>query len=246
MKSIGIIPARFASTRFPGKPLVDLLGKSMIQRVYEQCLKSKHLDNIIVATDDQRIFDHVADFGGEVLMTSPQHATGTSRCAEVATQFSDAEVIVNIQGDEPTINPEQIDELVEISGDGIATQAKKIEQHKNLFDPNVVKVVFDKHQYALYFSRQAIPHLRAIEENQWTTKHTYYRHIGLYSFDRNTLLNLDALPASVLEKSESLEQLRWLENGIKIKVGLTAYESISIDVPQDAERVRQLLESRTL
>jgi 3-deoxy-manno-octulosonate cytidylyltransferase (CMP-KDO synthetase) len=246
MKSIGIIPARFASTRFPGKPLVDLLGKSMIQRVYEQCQKSKHLDKVIVATDDQRILEHVTNFGGEVLMTSPQHATGTSRCAEVATQFSNAEIIVNIQGDEPTINPEQIDELVEISGEGIATQAKKIEHHKNLFDPNVVKVVFDKHQHALYFSRQAIPYLRGVEEDQWSTKNTYYRHIGLYSFDRNTLLNLDALPASDLEKSESLEQLRWLDHGIKIKVGVTAYESISVDVPADAERIRQLLESRKL
>lgn len=244
MKSIGIIPARYASSRFPGKPLIDLLGKSMIQRVYEQCQKSKLLDQVIVATDDQRIFDHVKDFGGEVLMTSPQHATGTSRCAEVATHFSDAEIIVNIQGDEPTINPEQIDELLEISGHGIATQAKKIEQHKNLFDPNVVKVVFDKHQNALYFSRQAIPHVRALAPHQWTNQHTYYRHIGLYSFDRKTLLNLDALPASALEQMESLEQLRWLDNGIQIKVGVTAYESLSIDVPEDAQKVRQILEAQ--
>ncbi len=244
MKSIGIIPARFASSRFPGKPLVDLLGKSMIQRVYEQCQKSTLLDKVIVATDDQRIFDHVSRFGGEVIMTSPQHATGTSRCAEVATQFADAEIIVNIQGDEPTINPEQIDELVEISSDGIATQAKKIEHHKNLFDPNIVKVVFDNRHNALYFSRQAIPHQRAVEENLWTSKHTYYRHIGLYSFNRKTLLNLDNLPTSALEKAESLEQLRWLDNGINIKVGLTAYESLSIDVPEDAEKVRQFLESR--
>lgn len=246
MKSIGIIPARFASTRFPGKPLVDLLGKSMICRVYEQCQKSKLLDRVVVATDDQRIFDHVVDFGGEVLMTSAQHTTGTSRCAEVATQYADAEIIVNIQGDEPTINPEQIDELIDISGNGIATQAKKIEAQKNLFDPNVVKVVFDKNQYALYFSRQAIPHLRAEASKDWSSKQTYYRHIGLYSFDRNTLLNLDALPASTLENMESLEQLRWLDNGIKIKVGVTAYESLSIDVPEDAQKVIQLLESQKL
>ena len=244
MKSIGIIPARFASTRFPGKPLVDLLGKSMIRRVYEQCQKSKLLGQVIVATDDQRIFDHVKDFGGKVLMTSPQHATGTSRCAEIATQFADAEVIVNIQGDEPTINPEQIDELLEISGNGIATQAKKIEQHENLFDPNVVKVVFDKHQNALYFSRQAIPHVRAADPKDWARSHTYYRHIGLYSFDRKTLLNLNALPASTLENMESLEQLRWLDHGINIKVGVTAYESLSIDAPEDAEKVRQLLQSQ--
>ena len=216
----------------------------MIQRVYEQCQKSIHLDKVIVATDDQRIFDHVTEFGGQVLMTSPQHATGTSRCAEVASQYADAEIIVNIQGDEPTINPEQIDELVEISGEGIATQAKKIAHHESLFDPNIVKVVFDKHQNALYFSRQAIPHIRMIEQNQWHSKHNYYRHIGIYSFDRNTLLNLGTLPASDLEKSESLEQLRWLDNGIKIKVGLTAYESLGIDVPEDAEKVRQLLESQ--
>ncbi len=245
MKSIGIIPARYASTRFPGKPLIDLLGKSMIRRVYEQCKKSKLLDSVIVATDDQRIFDHVIAFGGEVRMTSTQHNTGTSRCAEIASQFVDAQIIVNIQGDEPTIHPEQIDELLEISGNGIATQAKKIERSENLFDPNVAKVVFDKNQNALYFSRQAIPHIRSVDPKDWFNSHTYYKHIGMYSYDRTTLLKLNDLPSSNLENMESLEQLRWLDHGIKIKVGITNYESLSIDVLEDVEKVIQKISSQS-
>ncbi len=244
MKNIGIIPARYASTRFPGKPLIELLGKSMIQRVYEQCQKATLLDKVIVATDDERIYKHVVGFGGEVLMTSPLHTNGTSRCAEIASQFSNAEIIVNIQGDEPTIDPRQIDDLVKISGNGIATQAKKIEQQENLFDPNVVKVVFDKNNNALYFSRQTIPHVRNAEAKDWMSKHTFYRHIGLYSFDRKTLLHLDSLMASPLENMESLEQLRWLENDIQIKVGITPYESLSVDVPEDAQKVIHFLESK--
>lgn len=244
MKSIGIIPARYASTRFPGKPLVDLRGKSMIQRVYEQCLKVKLLDDVVVATDDERIFKHVSTFGGQVCMTSPQHSTGTSRCAEVAAQYIDAEIIVNIQGDEPIINPQQIDDLVDISGNGIATQVKKIEDPETLFDPNVVKVIFDKNQNAIYFSRQVIPYGRNTDAADWMSKHTFYRHIGLYSFDRKTLLNLDKLPPSSLENMESLEQLKWLENGIKIRVGITNYESLSVDVPADAQKIIQILEEK--
>jgi len=244
MKSIGIIPARYASTRFPGKPLVDLKGKSMIRRVYEQCQKARLLDKVIVATDDERIYEHVGSFGGQVCMTSSEHSTGTSRCAEVAAQHLDAEIIVNIQGDEPIIDPQQIDDLVTISGDGIATQVKKIDNSKTLFDPNVVKVVFDKNQNALYFSRQVIPYGRNQEAADWLSNHTFYRHIGLYSFDRKTLLNLGQFPASPLEDMESLEQLRWLENGIQIKVGVTNYESLSVDVPADAQKIIQILEEK--
>lgn len=244
MKSIGIIPARYASSRFPGKPLVDLAGKSMIQRVYEQCQKAKTLDQVVVATDDKRIYDHVKKFHGDVFMTDETHLTGTSRCAEVAANIKDADLIINIQGDEPTISPLQIEELIRISGNGIATQAKQISNQNVLFDPNVVKVVFDKNQKALYFSRQAIPFGRGNTPSDWLHHHNYYRHIGLYSFDRDTLLALDKLPKSSLENMESLEQLRWLEHGIPIKVGLTSYESISIDTPADAERVKQLLESQ--
>ncbi len=246
MKTLGIIPARFASTRFPGKPLIDLLGKSMIQRVYEQCTKASMLDQVIVATDDQRIYDHVLAFSGEAMMTSTDHQTGTSRCAEVARHIADADLIINIQGDEPAIAPEQIDELIKISNTGIATQAKHISATEDLFNSNVVKVVFDTNKRALYFSRQAIPFGRAQDKFAWTRNHDYYQHIGLYSFDRNTLLGLEDLPESGLEKMESLEQLRWLEHGIPITVGLTKYTSISIDTPEDADRLRQFLKSNTL
>jgi len=243
MKIIGIIPARYDSTRFPGKPLIDLNGKSMIQRVYDQCKKSKNLDQVIVATDDQRIFDHVQSFGGEVRMSSNEHKTGTSRVAEIAKAIHDAQIIVNIQGDEPTISPLQIDELVEISGNGIATQAKRLTNEEDLFNPNVVKVIFNKAGKALYFSRQTIPYGRNIEKEKWSNKFEYYQHIGLYSFDRNTLFSLENLGPSGLEEMESLEQLRWLDHNIPISIGITAYSAVSVDTPEDAERVRNLLSS---
>jgi len=241
MKTIGIIPARYESTRFPGKPMVDLVGKSMIQRVYEQCKKAERLDEVYIATDDQRIYDHAQSIGAKVLMTSTNHNTGTSRVAEAASLVTDAQIIVNIQGDEPTISPNQIDELVEISGNGIATQAKKISEPKDLLNPNVVKVVFNKNNQALYFSRQPIPHGRNIPEKDWLRNYDYYRHIGIYSFDRDTLLGLDDLSPSAIEKMESLEQLSWLDHGIQIRVGITNYDSVSIDTPEDAERVRKIL-----
>ncbi len=243
MKTIGIIPARYDSTRFPGKPLIDLNGKSMIQRVYEQCKKSKKLHQVIIATDDSRIYDHVLSFHGEVMMSAKDHKTGTSRVAEVAKAISDAQIIVNIQGDEPTISPLQIDELVEISGNGIATQAKRLTNEEDLFNPNVVKVIFNKAGKALYFSRQTIPYGRGIEKEKWSNKFDYYQHIGLYSFDRNTLLSLENLGPSAIEDMESLEQLRWLDHNIPISVGITSFSAISIDTPEDAERVRNLLSS---
>jgi len=246
MKSIGIIPARFASTRFPGKPLVDLLGKSMIQRVYEQAHKASLLDLVIVATDDQRIYDHVKEFGGKVMMTATDHQTGTSRCAEVAVAYPEASMIVNIQGDEPIISPYQIDELIRISKIGIATQAKNIQNNTDLFDPNLVKVIFNQNNQALYFSRQAIPFGRNHDKAEWLTNHSYFQHIGLYSYDRETLLSLKDLPISDLENMESLEQLRWLDHGIPITIGLTDYESISIDSPEDIVKVLKILEDKNL
>lgn len=249
--SLGIIPARFASTRFPGKPLVDIGGKTMVQRVYEQASKSA-LGQVVVATDDQRIFDHVASFGGQVVMTSDQHPSGTDRCAEVASlsQFADFQFIVNVQGDEPFIAPAQInlalEVLARVENWPIATLARKIQSESNadLLDPNMVKVVFDKHQRALYFSRWPLPFHRNLPQGKWLAEGVFYKHIGLYAFRREVLLEVAALPPSRLEQAESLEQLRWLENGYPIGVALTEFESISIDSPNDLElAVRQLAAS---
>jgi 3-deoxy-manno-octulosonate cytidylyltransferase (CMP-KDO synthetase) len=245
--SLGITPARFASTRFPGKPLVDIGGKTMVQRVYEQACQSS-LEQVVVATDDQRIFDHVASFGGQVVMTSDRHPSGTDRCAEVAAlpQYADCQFVVNVQGDEPFIAPAQINLvlalLVENPAVPIATLAKQIDPASNLdlLNPNLVKVVFDKNQRALYFSRWPLPFLRNLEREHWLSNGIFYKHIGLYAFHRKVLLEVAKLPPSRLELAESLEQLRWLENGYAIGVALTELESISIDSPADFElAVRQ-------
>jgi 3-deoxy-manno-octulosonate cytidylyltransferase (CMP-KDO synthetase) len=246
--SLGIIPARFASTRFPGKPLVDILGKTMVQRVYEQAIQSS-LEQVVVATDDKRIFDHVAAFGGKVVMTSDRHPSGTDRCAEVASlpQYADCQLVVNVQGDEPFIAPAQIDLalefLVKTEALPIATLAKLIDPKSNLdlTDPNMVKVVFDKNHRALYFSRWPLPFHRNLPQEKWLAEGIFYKHIGLYAFRRDVLLEVASLPPSRLELAESLEQLRWLENGYQIGVALTEFESISIDSPADLElAVRQL------
>ncbi len=240
--SLGIIPARFASTRFPGKPLVEILGKTMIRRVYEQVSKSG-LNNIVVATDDERIFTHVKDFGGNVVMTSPDHTSGTDRCAEVAAlpQYADIEIIVNIQGDEPFIQPSQIDLAVDVliknKNYPIATLAKQIEQTEAIFNPNVVKVVFGENMQALYFSRSPVPYLRNVPQAEWLAQGRFFKHIGLYAFRREALLAVAALLPGQLERDESLEQLRWLENGYAIGIALTEFETIGIDVPEDILRV---------
>ena len=240
MRSVGIIPSRYASTRFPGKPLIDIKGKSMIQRVYEQVSKSSLLSEVIVATDDDRIYNHVSSFGGKVLMTSVDHANGTSRCKEVISlleknnEFFD--VAVNIQGDEPTINPIQIDSVINLFKGNevqIATLAKKITQSEELFDPNVVKVVITNDKKALYFSRQAIPMIRGIDISAWLAQSTYFKHIGLYGYRVDVLKHIIELPLGNLEQAESLEQLRWLENGICVSVDITDIESIAIDTPDD-------------
>ena len=238
---LGVIPARFASSRFPGKPLVLIDGKSMVQRVYEQAQKAKKVQELVVATDDKRIFDHVQAFGGNVLMTDPDHISGTDRCAEVAIKYPEAALILNIQGDEPFIQPEQIDLLAGTLLDRphfeIATLGKKIEAPEQLFNPNVVKVALSRHNSALYFSRQPIPYLRGYPQEKWLDQYDFYKHIGLYAFRRNTLLEVAQLPPAPLEQAESLEQLRWLSEGIPIVVGLTDIETIGIDTPEDLERL---------
>ena len=239
MTILGIIPARYASTRFPGKPLADIGGKSMIQRVYEQVKKSKRVTDAIVATDNQEIFDHVTKFGGRVRMTKESHVSGTDRCYEALTlQKAPFDYVINIQGDEPFIQPEQIDLLARLL-DGkteIATLVKKIEDREQLFNPNVVKAVVAANGEALYFSRSTVPHIRNTPEADWMGKHSFYKHIGMYAYRTDVLKRLTELPVSPLEKAESLEQLRWLENGFRIKVAETKTETIGIDTPEDLQR----------
>ena len=241
MKVIAVIPARYASTRFPGKPLVDINGKSMIMRVYEQVLKSNLISEAIVATDDERIFNHVESSGGKVVLTAANHISGTDRCAEVQRGLKDKyDVILNVQGDEPFIDPNQIDELISCFNDEkcqIATLVKSIKDAQLLFDENKVKAVLDNSNYALYFSRQAIPFQKNSSPEKWINNFDYLLHIGLYGFRWNVLQDLSQLNPGRLEKSESLEQLRWLENGYKIKAAHTKYESVGIDTPDDLLRV---------
>ncbi len=244
MKSIGIIPSRYASTRFPGKPLVTIKGKTMIQRVYEQAIKSQKLSTVIVATDDNRIYDHVRNFGGKVLMTDNEHPNGTTRCNQIVSLLENKgeyfDIVVNIQGDEPYINPEQIDNVVSIFDNykvQIGTLAKKISSSDELFDPNVVKVVLNNSYNAMYFSRHPIPMLREADKSNWLDNFTFFKHIGLYAYKTNVLKSIANMPTSKLEQAEKLEQLRWLENGIPISVNITDYESIAIDTIEDLQKL---------
>lgn len=242
-KTLAVIPARYASTRFPGKPLVDIGGKSMIRRVYEQAQKAELVDEVIVATDDARILDHVLDFGGKARMTSDQHRSGTDRCAEIAAAHPEFGCVINIQGDEPFIDPREIDEvvqpLVEKTEVVITTLAKKLSDDSVLFDPNVVKVVFDREHRALYFSRSTIPYLRDVPKESWLEQADFYKHVGIYGFRRQVLLEVAQLNPGILERNESLEQLRWLEAGYAIHVGITQWESIGIDRPEDLSKVEK-------
>ena len=242
---VGIIPARYASTRFPAKPLIDIAGKSMIQRVYEQAKKAKLLEAVYVATDDIRIKNHIETFDGQVLMTSVAHESGTDRCCEAAEKLDFCpDIIINIQGDEPFINPQQIDDLAHVfqqkTATQIATLIKKITDAKELFDENKPKVVINERGEALYFSRQAIPFLRQEAKENWLSKQTYYKHIGIYAYRFDVLKQITKLPVSNLEKSEKLEQLRWLENGFSVQTAVTEFESMSIDTPQDLEEMLRL------
>lgn len=245
MKFIGIIPARFASSRFPGKPLIDIGGKTMIQRVYEQALKSTSLSKVTVATDDARIFEHVQSFGGSVVMTSESHQSGTDRCYEAAVKLSaekDA-VVLNIQGDEPFILPQQIDLLCSCFADEavkIATLIKKIENDSELQNPSTPKVIINKNSEAIYFSRSIIPFVRNKEVGEWLAAAVFYKHIGIYAYRMETLCEITQLVQSDLEIAESLEQLRWIENGYKIKTAITQHESIAVDTPQDLEKLKGL------
>ncbi len=238
MKILGIIPSRFASTRLPGKPLIDIGGMTMIRRVYEQAKKASTLTAVIVATDDPRIFDEVISFGGQAVMTGTQHQNGTERCAE-ALIGTGADVVINIQGDEPFIHPEQIDTIAALFQDTkceIATLIKECKDHALLQKPSIIKAVVNKDMEALYFSRSVIPYQRNTD-----TAATYYQHIGIYGYRADILREIVKLKPSPLEISESLEQLRWLENGYTIQTAITTHESISIDVQEDLDRARQMI-----
>lgn len=264
MKVLGVIPARFASTRFPGKPLVEIQGKTMIQRVYEQASKAESISRVIVATDDERIFAHVQSFGGEVMMTSPHHQSGTDRCAEVINIVNTDEVlksldepfqfegikrkwynqtfdaVVNIQGDEPFIEPSQIDRVVEVLQKGdfsISTLVKRIDNQDFINNPNVVKAVFSATGKAIYFSRSPIPYLRNTPQSEWLSKGEFYKHIGLYAYKSSVLKEIAQLTPSRLELLESLEQLRWLENGYAIGIAETDIETVGIDTPEDLLKI---------
>ena len=243
MKFIGIIPARYASTRFPGKPLAMLGGKSVIQRVYEQV--KDVLDDVYVATDDRRIFDMVLNFGGKVVMTSSSHQSGTDRIAEAIEKIGgDWDVIVNVQGDEPFIQQEQVEAVCRCFEDEstqIATLGKPFATMEAVQNVNSPKIVVDNQGFAMYFSRSVIPFVRNVEENEWIERFPFLKHIGVYAYRKEVLKNITKLPQSSLEKAESLEQLRWLQNGYKIKVGLTDIETVGIDTPEDLKRAEQLI-----
>ncbi|MBI2270224.1 MAG: 3-deoxy-manno-octulosonate cytidylyltransferase [Bacteroidetes bacterium] len=242
---LGIIPARYASTRFPGKPLIDIQGKSMIQRVYGQAMKAKSLKKVIVATDDERIAHHVKRFGGEYVMTRPDHVTGTDRCFEaLQNSGGNYKYVINIQGDEPFIDPSQINLLADTLTDGnteLATLVIPVDSHELLFNEGEVKVTVNNKMEALYFSRSVIPHIKNVDPKEWHQHFNYYRHVGMYAYRSDLLEELTNLKPSALEKAESLEQLRWLENGFKIKVAVTTHDSHCIDTPEDVGRVLRMM-----
>ena len=240
MRSIGIIPARYASSRFPGKPLADINGKPMIQRVYEQAKKATALQHVVVATDDQRIVDAVLEFGGDVVMTSTDHPSGTDRCLEaLKKQELDFDVVVNIQGDEPFISPGQIDLILSCfhsENTEIATLVKLIDEEEELWNPNKPKVIMDDDDFAVLFSRQCIPYLRDSPKEQWLEEFNFYKHIGMYAYRSDILKEITELKPSRLERAEGLEQLRWIESGYRIKTAITDEEAFSVDTPEDLER----------
>ncbi len=244
MKILGIIPARYASTRLPAKPLVMIKGKSMIQRVYEQAMKSQLLSKVIVATDHPEIYSHVRSFGGLVNMTREDHASGTDRCYEaLSLQEEQYEYVINVQGDEPFIKPEQIDLLAQAL-DGrteIATLVKAVVDLEELANPSEAKVVINQNGEAMYFSRSVIPYVNKLPQDQWLTKHTFFKHVGMYAYRCDILKAISALKVSELEKAESLEQLRWLENGFRVTVVETQTETFAIDTPADLDKAIQMI-----
>lgn len=243
MKFMAIIPARYASTRYPGKPLAILGGKTVIQRVYEQ-VKSV-LDDVYVATDDDRIYNTVTDFGGKAVMTRADHKSGTDRIEEAAEKIGlDADVIINVQGDEPFIQPSQIETLMQLFDapeTQIGTLGKPFESIDAVENPNSPKIVTDNRGFALYFSRSVIPYIRGKERDSWFGEYPFLKHLGIYAYRREVLAEVTKLPMSSLEKAESLEQLRWLQNGYRIRVGLTDIETVGIDTPEDLTRAEEFL-----
>ncbi|HES59626.1 MAG: 3-deoxy-manno-octulosonate cytidylyltransferase [Calditrichaceae bacterium] len=243
MTSVCVIPARFASSRLPGKPLALIAAKPMIQWVYEQAVKAKKIDRVIVATDHEKIKETVESFGGEVVMTCTDLASGTDRVA-AAIQNIDADIVINLQGDEPFVEPELLNQLVLVFTDpeiDMATPIRKIKSNKEVNNPNVVKVVKDKNNYAIFFSRMAIPFLRNYKKAEWSDHFAYHKHIGIYAYRTNFLHRLTTLPVSPLEEAEKLEQLRVLENGYKIYTIETEYDSISVDTMEDLEKVNKMI-----
>ena len=243
MKFIAIIPARYASTRFPGKPLAVLGGKTVIERVYEQVRGV--LSEVYVATDDDRILRAVEQFGGQAVMTRADHKSGTDRIEEAVEEIgSDADVIINVQGDEPFIQPQQVTTLMQLFDDPstqIGTLGKHFESIEAAENPNSPKIVCDRRGFALYFSRSVIPFIRGRERQEWLANYPFLKHLGVYAYRREVLRQVTQLPQSPLEKAESLEQLRWLENGYRIRVGLTNVETVGIDTPEDLERAEAFL-----
>ena len=244
-KVLGVIPARYASTRFPGKPLTLIDGKPMIQCVYDGVKGIEFLSDVVVATDDERIFSCVKGFGGNVVMTQSSHKSGTDRCGEVVqTLLKDGkeyDVVINIQGDEPRVEHSQIETLIKCfdsEDTQIATLKKQIASKEELFSPNVVKVICKNDGDAIYFSRLPLPYMRGIEESEWLSKQKYYKHIGIYAYTSVTLQKIVRLPQTALECSESLEQLRWIENNYRIKVEETMVENIAIDTPEDLLKLK--------
>jgi len=243
MKILGIIPARYGSTRFPAKALADIDGKPMVWRVYQQAMESTMLMDVIVATDHKEIYDAVLDFGGKAVMTSDQHPSGTDRCFEAFQQWDgEYDYVVNIQGDEPFIKPLQIDECARLLDGSVelATLVTKIKSEDMLFSHLSAKVIFNRDMEAIYFSREVIPHLKGVDRSDYLAHHTFYKHVSIYAYRTDILEQITQLSVSTLEKSESLEQLRWIENGYKIKIGVTDTESFGIDTPEDLERAIKL------
>lgn len=244
MKILGIIPARFASTRFPGKPLIDIMGKSMLERVYTQAKKSNMLSEVVIATDDERIAAHASSFNAKTVFTKSEHPSGTDRCFEALQKYGEkADYVINIQGDEPFIDPGQIDLLAALC-DGqteLATLMIKCISYDVLFDKGEVKITLNNKNEALYFSRMVIPFIKGVNETEWHKHFNYFRHVGMYAYRYDILEKITGLQPSTLEKAESLEQLRWLENGFKIKCAETTHDSHCIDTPEDVEKVIKLM-----
>ena len=244
MRILGLIPARYASSRFPGKPLANIHGKSMIRRVYEQALQCGALHGLAVATDDSRIYDHVVSFDGSVLMTDKEHQTGTDRCAEALIQFEQKgesyDAVINIQGDEPYIHPDQIGlvaALISRPEVPVGTLISPVSDTEQLFNPNIIKVVTDQNLRALYFSRNPVPFLRGVHPDQWAQTFPFFKHIGIYAYKRDTLKQITKLTRTRLEEAESLEQLRWLENNIPVYTDVTSIQSHSVDIPDDIQKL---------